>query len=430
MEYKLIMPRLTDTMEVGKIVRWLKKEGDLVEENEPVVEVESDKAVMDIPSFKSGVIEKILHEEGEEVPVGETIAIIETEVEKAGKKKEEKTEETQKTAEKEEKSIVEELLPISVEEEKKEEEIKVEIPEEKIELPEGTASPSAKKLAKELGIDLKKEQEKGNLPTPAHEKDIKEFYYSKFFSKKALELAKEYGIDLKELVDKYGKKITEKEVKKYILENNIPIKKEISSIQKSLISSLSKSVEIPVFHIYEEIDTSKIPHDETATLTVWILKIIGDTMQLHDRLRAKMEDDNYLIYPNSNISVAIAVNEDLYAPVVKNVNQKNLLELKEDLATLKQKAQENKLSPEDLTGATFAVSNLGMFDIKSFDAIIPPGLVGIVATGREMKGITNMTFSFDHRIINGREAALFVVSLKEKFKDKKYLEKLKKEISK
>ncbi len=429
MEYKLIMPRLTDTMEVGKIVRWLKKEGDKVEENEPVVEVESDKAVMDIPSFKSGVIEKIIHGEGEEVPVGETIAIIETDVSKAGEKKTEKTEETPKE-EKEETSIVEELLPISTEE-KKEEEIKVEVPEEeKIELPEGTASPSAKKLAKELGIDLKKEQEKGNLPSPAHEKDIKEFYYSKFFSKKALELAKEYEIDLKELVDKYGKKITEKEVKKYILENNIPVKKEISSIQKSLISSLSKSVEIPVFHIYEDIDTSKVPHDETATLTVWILKVIGDTMQLHDRLRAKMEDDNYLIYPNSNISVAIAVNEDLYAPVVKNVNQKNLLELKEDLANLKQKAQENRLSPEDLTGATFAISNLGMYDIKSFDAIIPPGLVGIVATGRERNGTTNMTFSFDHRIINGREAALFVVSLKEKFKDKKYLEKLKKEITK
>jgi pyruvate dehydrogenase E2 component (dihydrolipoamide acetyltransferase) len=430
MEYKLTMPRLTDTMEVGKIVRWLKKEGDTVEENEPIVEVESDKAVMDIPSFKSGIVEKILHEEGEEVPVGEVIAIIETDVSKAGKKKEEESEEKveETTEKKEETSIVEELLPISVEEK---EEPKVEIPEEeKVELPEGTASPSAKKLAKELGIDLKKEQEKGNLPTPAHEKDIKEFYYSKFFSKKALELAKEYELDLKELVEKYGKKITEKEVKKYVSENNIPLKKEISSIQKSLISSLSKSVEIPVFHIFEDMDTSKIPHDETATLTVWILKIIGDTMQLHDRVRAKMEDDNYLIYPNSNISVAIAVNEDLYAPVVKNVNQKNLLEIKEDLANLKQKAQENKLSPEDLTGATFALSNLGMFDIKSFDAIIPPGLVGIVATGREIKGTTSMTFSFDHRIINGREAALFVVSLKEKFKDKKYLEKLKKEISK
>ncbi len=423
MEYKITMPALTDTMKVGKIVRWLKNVGDKIEENEPIVEVESDKAVMDIPSFKSGVLVKILAEEGDEVPVGEPIAILETEPEKA------KIEE-QKTPEKsEEKKETEKEETKEKEEEKKE--IKVEVPEvEKITLPEGTASPKAKLLAKEYGIDIKKEQEKGNLPSPAHEKDIENLYISKFFSKKALELVQRYKIDPKELVEKYGKKITEKEVKQYILENNIPEIKEISSIQKSLINNLSKSLEIPTFHTYEDIDASAIPHDENVTLTVWIIKIIGDTMQEHYRTRAKIRDDVYEVYPNSNISVAIAVEEELYAPVIKNVNQKNLLQIKEDLITLKEKAEQNKLSPEDLTGGTFAVSNLGMFDVTQFDAIIPPDYTGIVAVGKEIKGHMKMTFSFDHRIINGKDGALFVKSLKENLKNKKYIQNLEKEIKK
>ncbi|HHG75448.1 MAG TPA: biotin/lipoyl-binding protein, partial [Persephonella sp.] len=86
MEYKVVMPQLTDTMEEGKIVRWLKKEGDYVKKDEPLVEIESDKAVMEVPSMREGVLVKILAEEGEELPVGQPIAVIETEVEKAKEK--------------------------------------------------------------------------------------------------------------------------------------------------------------------------------------------------------------------------------------------------------------------------------------------------------------------------------------------------------
>ncbi|WP_457639082.1 2-oxo acid dehydrogenase subunit E2 [Persephonella sp.] len=411
MEYKLVMPRLTDTMESGKIVRWLKKEGEPVKKNEPVLEVESDKAVMDVPSFYSGILKKVLHYEGEEVPVGEPIGIIDTE------------ETVKETEEK----------PAVQEKEEKEEEINIniQIPETQVgKLPEGTASPSAKKLAKELGINLKEEQEKGNIPVPAHEKDIENYFYSKYFSKEALDLAKQYSLDLKELYNTYRRKITVKDVKQFILENNIPVRKAISSVQKSLISSLSKSVEIPVFHIYEEMDTSAIPHNEEYTFTVWLLKIIGDVMQNHERTRAKIEGDSYLIYPNSSICVAVAVGEHLYAPVVKNINLKTLKEVKEALEEIKQKARENRLSPEDLTGSTFSISNLGMYGVKAFDAIIPPEHTGIVAVGMEIKGTTSMTFSFDHRIINGREAALFVEDIKKTVKDKKYIQKLKKSAGK
>ncbi len=420
MEYKIIMPQLTDTMETGKIVRWLKKEGDFVEENEPVVEVETDKAVMEVPSFKSGILTKILVEEGEEVPVGTEIAILETEPEKAKvEKKEEKPKKEQKEISK------------TKEKEEKKEEIKVQIEEvEKIELPEGTASPAAKKLAKELGIDIKKYQEKGLLPTPAHEKDIKEVYYSNFFDKKALELAKKYNIPLEEIVKQIKKeRITEKDVKQYILENNIPEIIPVSDIQKRVIENLQKSLSIPTFHIYEEIKTGNIPDVEGITLTTWLIKVLGDTMQNHYRTRAKLDGDVYKVYPNSNICVAVAVGEELFIPVIKKVNQKNLKQIADELKELKEKAAKHKLSPEDLSGSTFSISNLGMFNILSFDAIIPPGRVGIMAVGVEVRGKTKITFSFDHRIINGREAAIFVDDFKKRFTDKKYLKKLAEEVS-
>jgi len=270
MEYKIIMPQLTDTMESGKIVRWLKSEGEFVEEGEPVVEVETDKAVMEVPSFKSGILVKILAEEGEEVPVGTEIAVIESEPEKAKVEKREEKPIERKEEKKEVKRI-----------EEKPEEIKVEVEEiEKVELPEGTASPAAKKAAAELGIDIKKYQEKGILPTPAYEKDVRELYYNNFFDKKALEIIKTYNLSLEEIVRSLRKeKITKKDVENYIVENNIPKTVPISDIQKRAIENLKKSLEIPVYHIYEEIKTGNLPEIEGITLTTWLIKILGDTMQ-------------------------------------------------------------------------------------------------------------------------------------------------------
>ncbi len=408
MEYKITMPQLTDTMETGKIVRWLKKEGDFVQENEPVLEAETDKAVMEVPSFRSGILKKILVEEGEEVPVGTEIAIIETDQ----KQKKEEKEEVPKESERKEEIVI----SVQYEEDQ----------EEQIKLPEGTASPSAKKLARELGIDIKKYQEKGLLPVPAHEKDVKEAFYKNFFDRKALELVREYNLSPEEVVKQIKKeKITERDLQNFIKENDIPQIIPVSDIQQRVIENLKKSLSVPVFHIYEEIKTGNIPQIEGITLTVWLIKILGDTMQNHYRTRAKLDGRFYKVYPNSNICVAIAVDEELFVPVIKKVNIKTLKQISKDLKNLKEKAQQRKLSIEDLTGSTFSISNLGMFGILAFDAIIPPDRTGIMAVGTQIRGKTKVTFSFDHRIINGREAALFVDDFKKRFTDKNYINSLK-----
>ena len=414
MEYKVVMPQLTDTMEEGKIVRWLKKEGDYVKKDEPLVEIESDKAVMEVPSMREGVLVKILAEEGEELPVGQPIAVIETEVEKAkeevGKPVEVKKEE--KPPEKRKEKV----------------EIKVEgiKPPEKIKLPEGSASPSARKLAGELGLNLKELQEKGEIPTPAHEKDIKEYFYKKFFTKSALDILKEYNLDPEDVYKEIGKKKIDKtDLERYIKTKNIPITQKPSDIQSVLIKNLSKSTQIPVYYITHQFDISLILKQEKYTITAYIIKIFGDVMQDHPKIRTVYRNGMFYTYPSSNISVAISVGEELFNPTIKNVETKSLKQVYEDLQNLREKSKEKKLTVEDIQGATFSISNLGMFGIKQFFPVIPPFHSGIAGIGVAVDGIISVSFTFDHRVVNGVQAAQFVIELEKRMKDQKYIKSLK-----
>ncbi|MCX8026216.1 MAG: 2-oxo acid dehydrogenase subunit E2, partial [Thermanaerothrix sp.] len=117
----------------------------------------------------------------------------------------------------------------------------------------------------------------------------------------------------------------------------------------------------------------------------------------------------------------------LYAPVIKEVNKKGLREIAQEVRKLREKSEKGALSPEDIGGATLTISNLGMFGIRSFDAIIPYGQVCIIAVGvQDQEGKAHINFTFDHRVVNGFHAALFVKHLKEKVLDKNYIKMLKK----
>ncbi|MGC9120878.1 MAG: dihydrolipoamide acetyltransferase family protein [Sulfurihydrogenibium sp.] len=410
MAYEIVMPQLTDTMEVGKIVRWLKKEGDYVEVNEPIVEIESDKAIMEVPSLRAGYLTKILAEEGEEIPVGSVIAVIS---ESKEEKLDEKLEEKQKPQEKEE-TQKELVLP--------QEEIKVEVKQ----LPPATASPAAKVLAKENGIDIKTLQEEGKLPIPAHEKDVKSYLINEKFQEDAINFLKDYQLNPEDVAKTFPEKekITIEDVKNFVTINNIPLKKSITSIRKSLIKNLKTSLEIPVFHIFTELDFSNIPKESGFTITTWFIKILGDCIYQYEKLRTRTDEEFYYVYPTANISVAVDVSGELFAPVIKSIEKKSLTEISQELENIKQKAKEGRFSREDLEGATFSVSNLGMYNVTMFDAIIPPNCAGIVAVGKIVNNVAKLTFSFDHRILNGREGAEFINLLQSKFKDNDYIKSL------
>ncbi|MDW8032907.1 MAG: dihydrolipoamide acetyltransferase family protein [Aquificaceae bacterium] len=414
MDYEILMPQFSDTMEVGRVARWLKKEGDFVERGEVIAEIEAEKAVMELQSFKRGLLKRILVREGQEVPVGRPIALMEL-----GERIEEVRRPTAPPTE-ERKAV-----PPPIEEAPKVVPTK---PPERVELPSGFASPYARLLAKEMGLELEELQKEGRLPSPAHAKDVEGLLRERYFTPKALELLKEYELRAEDLIRALpDRKIDEDTLLAYVEKEGIPKRLPVSSVQKSLISNLSKSFVLPHYHIYEVFDLSQIPWDKDITLTHWLIKIVGDAMQFFERLRALFKEDYYLLYPHSNVGVAMAVGEELYAPVIKEVNRKGLKEIAQEVRELKKKAEEGRLSLEELQGGTLTISNLGMFGIRSFDAVIPYGQVCIIAVGmQDEKGMAHITFTFDHRVVNGFHGALFVKHLKEKVLDRNYIRFLKK----
>jgi pyruvate dehydrogenase E2 component (dihydrolipoamide acetyltransferase) len=406
MEYKVTMPILSDTMDKGKIIKWYVKEGDFVKKGDKLVEVESDKATMDIESFVSGVVKKILAKEGEEVPVKTVIAIIDTEA-----KENENLKDNEKAEEKKEKQQTENPEKEKTQE-KKEEEIDIDklisdlIYTTKKEIT-GNASPAAKEKAKKYNIDIEKLQMENILPKPAHEKDIDEYLINHYFTKKAAKLIKEYNLNIKEF--KLDHKIREEEVLNYIKENNIPKIVNLTPNQLAVIKNVENSITKPIFFMFDEITLTKGEYKITA----YIIKALANAMQKNPLTRSILKDNKLLTYPTSNISVAVSRDNGLFMCVIKNAEEKSLSEINEWLKEIKTK----RLTIEDLSGSTFGLSNLGMFNVKRFTALINNKDSGIMAIGSLIDGKAKVTFTFDHRIINGIEAAKFVNDLKVEIKE-------------
>ncbi|BCD60351.1 MULTISPECIES: 2-oxo acid dehydrogenase subunit E2 [unclassified Nitratiruptor] len=395
MDYKIVMPVLSDTMDKGKLIKWHVHEGDTVHKGDVIAEVESDKAIMEVQTFKDGVVKKLLVKEGDEVPVKEPIAILDTETKpqaptKKEQAKEEPSKEESKVVQKSEiPSILQELMPTSA--------------------PpvEGYASPAAKKAAAKANIDIETLQKEGVLPKPAHLKDISEELLKRYFTPKALHLLKEYGIEANSFT--LDHKIDEEEVQDFIMKNNIPKPFPLSSNRKAVIKNVEESAKKPTYLVMETFD---IKPYKNVKLTSILIKTIADVMQRHPLTRAILEGDRYLIYPSSNISVAVAKGDDLFMVVCKDAQQKSLEAIDEWVRNLKNR----DYSAEELSGSTFGISNLGMFGIKRFSAMINKKDSGIAAFGTLYDGKIDVTFTFDHRILNGVDAAKFVSDLKNSFK--------------
>ena len=402
MEYKIVMPILSDTMDKGKLIKWYVKEGQYVKEGDKIAEVESDKATMDIQTFKSGVVKKLLVKEGEEVPVKSVIAIIETET-KPQEKIKKPQEKIQKEKPKEETQKQPEIK--TTQKPKKE---TIQISTQTLNLPKGSASPAAKKLASEYNIDIEKLQKKGLLPTPAHEEDIKEFVLKRYFTPAALKLLKEYEIDENEF--ELNHKITKEEVLNYIKQNNIPKITPLSNNQKAVIKTVVNAWSKPTYLMFDEIEVTK---PQGIKLTTVLIKALALAMQKNPLTRSILKDDKLLTYPASNISVAVAREDGLYMCVIKNAESKTLEEINEWLKTIKTK----RLTIEDLSGSTFGISNLGMFNVKRFTALINDKDAGIAAFGSLINGKIKVTFTIDHRILNGVDAAKFVNDFKNALKE-------------
>jgi pyruvate dehydrogenase E2 component (dihydrolipoamide acetyltransferase) len=184
-----------------------------------------------------------------------------------------------------------------------------------------------------------------------------------------------------------------------------------------------------VFHIYDAIDAAllKKHESEDLTITVWLIKLFGEAMMRHEELRTTLSPGGLQVWPGASISVAMAHGEALYMPVFKEIQNKSVDAIAEELADLKSRVRSGRLEPGLLKGSTFGLRNLGMSGIERFDAMINGSDCGIAAIGAEREGCIAVTLTLDHRIVNGWQGAEFMQTLKSLASDVNFFKTAKEE---
>ncbi len=412
MAYEIVMPQLSDSMEEGTLVSWKVKVGDSVKQGDVIAEVESDKAIMEVQSFKAGTVEALTLSEGESAAVGTVIARIAVDT-KIGEKKLEAEEKEAMRIPEEHLNALESvtLVPNNTRLKPSSPDLTGTPVEEKM-IASGTASPKAKALAAKYGMDIEKLQEDKKLPKPAHTIDIRKFYESRYFTKKALRVLSEYDLST-DLFEK-GRKYSESDIVNYIKTYNIPLPQKLSSMQKNIITTVTAAAQKPVYHIYDHMDSRLLNAyaDDKYTLTFWLIKLFSEAMMQHEVFRTTLGSNGMQVWPNASLSVAMANEYALYMPVFKACDTMSMETLYETLKRFKVSVKEGRILSEEMKGSTFAISNLGMTGIERFDAMINGNDCGVAAIGAEKEGKISVTLTLDHRIVNGWQGAAFMQTLK------------------
>ena len=418
------MPKMSDTMEEGVIAGWLKKVGDEVKSGDILAEVETDKATMELESYDDGFLLHVGVKDGESVPVDGVIAIIGEKGENIDDiLKEVSNEQNNNEAvdPKDEEEIVDEDESVEENLEVKEEE-EVKNTEDKIEdinidfsneSDRIKAAPLAKKLASEKGVDISMVKGSGDGGRIIKE-DIENFKHSENIPTKEVKLPEIYSKESYE---------------------EIPVSQMRKTISKRLAESKFSA---PHFYLTMEIDMDNCIEgrnkiNETSDVKISfndiIIKAAAVSLRKHPMVNASFLTDKIRVNNHIHIGVAVAVDEGLLVPVIRFADNKSLSHISTEVRNLAGKAKNKELQPSDWEGNTFTISNLGMFGIDEFTAIINPNDACILAVG----GIKNtpvvkngeivpgnvmkVTLSCDHRIVDGAIGSAFLKTLKELIED-------------
>ena len=391
----IIMPKLGFNMDQGTVVQWLKKEGDALEEQQEVLEIETDKTVMPVEAPCSGVLRKILVAEGETVPVTLPIAIIGGKEEDISQMIEEAY---QKLGKKE-----------SVEAPKEEKEITT-IEKKPVEAKKETVrriSPRARRKAKELGIQI--EQVEATSPSGVvREKDV--LAYHKKEQEKALEKVK--------LIEGTEKRIPYTGMRKIIGDR--------LSQSKFTAPHIYFTVSINMTNVVALLKRYNRDREKRISINDFLIFAVAKVLSEQPAINCSLIDEEIVYHKAVNIGVAVALEEGLIVPVLKDANQKGVAQLSQEVGELIKLARERKLMPEDYQGGTFTLSNLGMYSIENFTAIINPPEAAILSVGEikkmpvvieeseeiEICSMMKATVSVDHRLIDGAIAANFLKQVK------------------
>ncbi len=409
------MPKMSDTMEEGVIASWLKKVGDEIKSGDILAEVETDKATMELESYDDGILLHIGVKDGDSVPVDGVIAIIGEKGEDVNKILNDINSDSSEVENNEEVAA-----PVNDDENDGEnKEIKTlesvdevsELKDERIK-----ASPLAKKLADEKGINLSNISGTGDGGRIIR-KDIENYK------------------DLSASISETNKEISLPKIHSEESFEEIPVTQMRKTISKRLAESKFSA---PHFYLTMEIDMDNCIDgrkkiNESSEIKISfndiILKACAVALRKHPMVNSSFLTDKIRINHHVHIGVAVAVDEGLLVPVIRFADNKSLSHISAEVKSLAKKAKDKQLQPSEWEGNTFTISNLGMFGISEFTAIINPNdscilAVGgikntpVVKNGEIVPGnIMKLTLSCDHRIVDGATGAAFLQTLKELIED-------------
>jgi len=434
------MPKLGQTMEEGTVESWLKKEGDKVTKGDPLFEITTDKATLEVEAFVEGTLLKIVVPEGETVPVNSVVAY----VGKEGEKVPEGAPPPPKPAAREE---AEEPAAAKAEEKpaprKPAPEKKPAARKPAAKPEEVKASPRAKRLAKAEKVPVAVLQgtgPEGRIVEADVQKYVDEIEGLKV-SPTARELAFQGNVDLRTIEGTgSGGKIMKEDVEAAAAAPARPAvaagRVELTAMRRIVADrmTLSKTT-VPHFYLTIEVDMSnaiafrKKINAENGSKVAYndiIIKACADAYSDVPRMNAAWAEDHVEVFEQVDIALAVAIEDGLMVPIVRDAASKDHLQISADTQDLIQRTRSKKLGPDDYEGGSLTISNLGMYGINSFVAIINPGQAAILGIGMiqekavvidggiHVRPMMTMTLSADHRIVNGAEAAEWLASVKQR----------------
>jgi len=427
MAEKFLMPKLSPTMEEGQIARWTKNEGDAFEAGETLAEVDTDKATMEMTALTGGTLLKILKGAGDTAALGEAIAI-------TGEKGEDISALLSKVAS------------------------------------AATTSPTAAAKTEEPAADVKAAPAQAETRAAASVPQSVQAAVPQpqtsgngggrlIVSPIAARMAAENGLDLKTVTGSGPNgRIIKRDIETALAGSSRPSAlssqrveftpstvvgasafhdEPTSQMRRVIASRLAESIgPIPTFYLTVEVEmdnalalrksiNASIGEDQKVSVNDVIVKAAAMALKKHPFVNASYQDKSIRFYEQADIGVAVAIEDGLITPVVRGADLKGVVEIAAEIKSLAAKAKAKKLQPEEYTGATFSISNLGMFGIKEFTAIINPPEAGIIAVGGAeptpvvrdgqvvVRSIMHVTMSCDHRVVDGATGAKFLQTFKQ-----------------
>jgi pyruvate dehydrogenase E2 component (dihydrolipoamide acetyltransferase) len=421
MATKVFMEALSPTMEEGRLVKWLKNEGDAVKTGETLAEVETDKAIMELVARGDGVLRKRLINEGDARPVGQLVAVI-------------------APADENIEAILNEGGGAREEGRGKREE---------------NAASSAPAVAKTQGSTAPASPEKGGgapqrpVPPVATGNGSQQNAGPVRSSPLARRLAREQGMELGSVQGSGpGGRIIKRDIEAAQAgsagsappSSHLPSPSDfrdesLTQIRKTIAKRLSESIgPIPTFYLTAEFDLSRVSEMRAAMAEMGdefkvsvndiVLKAVATALAQHPEVNAHWLGDRIRFHNRVHLGMAVATNDGLIVPVIFDADRKRMSEISAEARELAKRARDRKLKPEEYSGSTFSVSNLGMFGIDQFTAIINPPEVGILAIGAAEDKVVvedgqfvvrkhmRVTMSCDHRVVDGAVGAEFLRTLR------------------